>query len=684
MNLTIKQYYSVIRIGWYTPLLFALCGLTTTIFAQGVTESLSIRNLESINTKTLEYCPVIYKNQLVFTSTRPKPGSPMTRWRDEKKQFSDLYTAKESAYGGFYDAKRLTGKASSPVHDGAATFNRLGNEMFFTRNNENGKNEKNVINLKIYTAQLSNNVWQNVQELPLNDEHFSNCHPSLSIDGNELYFASDRPGGFGGMDLYVSQNINGVWQQPQNLGATVNSENNELFPFISPTDILYFATNNAQSIGGLDIFKAVRAEGAAKFNPASNLGEDFNSEADDFGIYINEAGTEGYFSSNRKGGKGGDDIYHFKWTPIVLPPEQLSLAIYDAQNNERVSDALITVFDEGIAHNQNDIYPIAKMMSLVSDQNNNPYQALEKKSYRTGIKGEISIIHGTDKSYTIFVEKEGYLPLKKVINTTELQAQKQWKLSLKRMAGIPLKIKAINMPFRESVPHISLELFNHCTQKTERAISDENGLFTFYLACDCEYELVGKKERYRKYQKRFNTKYRTCGDLNAINTSIYLVQQEVIEDIANTNNLRFPSFENYENQNSQKEGQIICLENIVFEENKADLSAKAIDEIYKVHYFLQKHPHIQVEISVHTDSRGTAKFNHRLSQKRADAIATFLLEKGISKKQIYTVGYGEDRLLNHCLDGIRCSELEHLVNKRVEMKITKIDKLATANLLGQR
>ena len=94
--------------------------------------------------------------------------------------------------------------------------------------------------------------------------------------------------------------------------------------------------------------------------------------------------------------------------------------------------------------------------------------------------------------------------------------------------------------------------------------------------------------------------------------------------------------------------------------------------------------HLQVEIAVHTDARGTAKFNHRLSQKRADAIFSFLLENGISKKQIYTVGYGEDRLLNHCSDGIRCSEAEHLVNKRVELKITKISKLVTDNLLGQR
>jgi len=683
MSLIINSYYSFSRIGCYF-LLILLCQTGKVALAQSIMETLTIRNEESINTKTLEYSPVIYENQLIFTSTRPKPGSPMTKWRDEKKQFSDLYIADRSTYGGFFNTRRLPGKASSPVHDGAAAFNKTGNEIFFTRNNENGKNEKNIINLKIYTAQLSNNIWQNIQELPLNDEHYSNCHPSLSSDGQELYFASNRPGGFGGMDIYVSKNINGVWQQPQNLGATINSESNELFPFIAETGVLYFASNNAESLGGLDIFKAEKAIGAAKFNPAKNLGEDFNSAADDFGLCTTKDGREGYFSSNRPGGKGGDDIYHFKWTAVTLPPDQLTIEIYDALSKERVSDALITIFDEGIKHNQNDVYPIAKMMSLTSAENNNPYHRLEKKNYRTGTRGEISMIIEPQKSYTVFVEKEGYLPLKKVINSVDLINQKQWKLQLKRKAGIPLKIKAINMPFREKVAHVSLELFNHCTQKTERAISDENGLFTFYLACDCEYELTSKKEAYRKYQKRFTTKYRNCGDLNAINTEIYLVQQEVLEHIVSTKNLRFPSFDSYEAQNVQKVGQVIGLENIIFEENKADLSPKAIEDIYKIHYFLQNNPQIQVEISVHTDARGTAKFNHRLSQKRADAIAKFLLKKEIPKTQISTVGYGEDRLLNHCQDGIRCSEEEHLQNKRVEMKIVKIGKLTASNLLGQR
>ncbi len=673
----------VIRIGLYYAL--GCCSLVNSS-AQTMTETLTIRNEESINTKTLEYAPIFFNDQLVFTSTRPTSGAPMTSWRDEKKQFSDLYIAKKSKYGGFLEARRLSGKASSPYHDGVATFNKTGTEIFFTRSNKNGKNKKNIINLKIYAAQLVNDVWQNIQELPLNDEDFSNCHPTLSPDGQALYFASDRPGGYGGMDIYVSKNINGIWQHPENLGATINSSSNELFPFISPSNNLYFASNNKNSIGGLDIFRAERKEGLANFHIAKNLGTDFNTTADEFGFCTNKTETEGYFTSNRKGGKGGDDIYHWEWkqVEVIIAPEQMNLAVFDARSQERVTDAIITIFDEAVSTTKNDIYPIAKMMNLSKYEQDNPYLSLEKKSYRTGSNGQISMIIEAEKSYTIFIEKKGYNPIKKIITYAELSKEKSWTFSLEKKAGIPLKIQALNMPSRVPVAQVSLELLNHCTQKTERAISDENGQFVFYLSCDCEYELIGKKTAYRKYQKRFSTRYRNCGNLNAINTELYLVDQEVIAHIVKVDNLRFANLNSFEANGTPKEGQIIGLPEIRFSENKAEIIPHTIDQLYKIHYFLQTYSNIDVEISVHTDARGSAKYNHRLSQKRADSITEFLIAKGVSQNRFSAIGYGEDKLLNQCTDGISCSEEAHLQNMRVEMKITKINRLNAEYLLGQR
>lgn len=682
MNLAIKKQLlpNPKSFGW----ILICCLLGHTSVAQNVTETLTIRNVESINSKTLEYAPLIYGDQLVFTSTRPTAGSPMTKWRDEKNQFSDLYVADKSNYSGFINVRRLPGKASSPVHDGVATFNKEGTELFFTRSNKNGKNANNVINLKIYSAQLVNNVWQNMQELPFNDEHFSNCHPSLSQDGSQLIFASNRPGGFGGMDLYRSKNINGVWQHPENLGPTINSSSNELFPFLAANGTLYFSSDNENSLGGMDIFKAEPTEEQNKFAVAQNLGVDFNSPADDFGFCETVDRKEGYFASNRKGGKGGDDIYHWAWKDVILPPDQLSISIYDAQDNKRLSNALVTIFDDGVTTTKNDIYPIAKMMSITDTPAENPYKKLEKKNYQTGSRGKISMILEEEKSYTIFIEKEGYLPLKKVLTTEELTNKKQWDLVLERKAGIPLRIKAINMPFREPAAFVTLELLNKSTQKIERAISDEMGNFTFHLTCGCDYELTGEKSAYRKYQKQFTTKYRNCGNLNAINTELYMIEQNVIAEISNTKNKRFHSLAQYQQQGLHKIGETVHLNRMTFSENKADLLPQTINELNQVYQFLQSYPNISVELAVHTDARGTAKFNHRLARKRADIIAQFLLEKGTPKEQISTIGYGEDKLLNHCSDGIRCSEEEHLQNKRVEMKITQIDRLKVEHLIGQR
>ncbi len=679
----LKFNHSIIRIALgYT---LSVCPLVTCL-SQTMTELLTIRNEESVNTKTLEYAPILFNNQLVFTSTRPANGNLVAMGRDEKKQFSDLYIAEKSEGDIFLKAQKLPGKASSPYHDGVATFNKAGTEMFFTRSNQNGKNEKNIINLKIYSAQFINNGWQNIQELPLNDEAFSNCHPALSPDGQALYFASNRPGGYGGMDLYVSENINGIWQQPKNLGPTINSSSNELFPFISTANNLYFAANNEKSFGGLDIFKAAQNKTTTSFSTIKNLGTDFNTSADEFGFCANETETAGYFTSNRRGGKGGDDIYHWEWeqVEVTLAPMQMSLTILDARSQERVVAAKITIFDEGVTTTKNDVFPIAKMVSLEILKQDNPYKELEKKDYKTGSKGQISVIIDQEKSYTVFVEKKGYTPLKKIITASELVSEKNWTFSLEKKAGIPLKVKAINIPSRAPVAQVSLELLNHCTQKIERAISDDNGQFVFYLACDCEYELIGKKAAYRNYQKRFTTKYRDCGNLNAIQTELYLVEQEVIAHIEKADNLRFPNINSFESQGTQKEGLIIGLPKIVFSENKATISTATAEQLYKIHYFLQTYPHINVELSVHTDARGSAKYNHRLAQKRADNIAAFLLSQGIKPERLSAIGYGEDKLLNQCSDGIRCTEEEHLQNMRVEMKLTKINRLPTDYLLGQR
>ena len=175
-------------------------------------------------------------------------------------------------------------------------------------------NKSGKATLKIYikTRDTSGN-FVGEEILPFESENYSYCHPTLAADGNRLYFSSDMPGGFGGMDLWVSRRMkDGTWSQPINLGARVNTVKNEVFPYMSEKGNLYFATDGmVTGKGGYDIFRIEIEHRTARAFP---MGEPFNTEGDDFGImFMPKTENKGYFSSNRKGGTGGDDIYEFEF-----------------------------------------------------------------------------------------------------------------------------------------------------------------------------------------------------------------------------------------------------------------------------------------------------------------------------------------------------------------------------------
>ncbi|MGS0524655.1 TolB family protein [Zobellia nedashkovskayae] len=172
------------------------------------------------------------------------------------------------------------------------------------------KRDKNgVSRLKIYRAFKKGDSWSEPEDLPFNNTNYSVAHPSLSSDGTKLYFASDMPGGKGASDIYVVTVLSdGTFGDPVNMGALVNTEEKETFPYIANSDILYFASNGHPGLGGLDIFKV----DLNKENKATNLGSPINSSEDDFSLVVDSSEEIGYFASNRKGGKGSDDIYGLK------------------------------------------------------------------------------------------------------------------------------------------------------------------------------------------------------------------------------------------------------------------------------------------------------------------------------------------------------------------------------------
>ncbi len=270
-------------------------------------------NVLNINSKYSDYAPVFFEDELVFASSRNVNSISKSFDEISNEPFLDLYTATKRSNKD--RISKLKGSVNTKFHESSVAFTKDKKTMYFTRNNYSKKRSrirgKEIVLLKIYKATNIDGKWKNVEELPFNGDDYSVAHPTLSPDGRFLYFASDMPGSFGKSDLYVVEIYDdGSYGNPINLGDKINTPERETFPFISDNGNLFFASNGHEGAGGLDIFMSLPDRDGV-FG-AYNLGTPINSPEDDFTFIINEKHKVGYFASNRKGGKGGDDIYGFK------------------------------------------------------------------------------------------------------------------------------------------------------------------------------------------------------------------------------------------------------------------------------------------------------------------------------------------------------------------------------------
>lgn len=269
----------------------------------------------SSNSTNSDFGTGFYKDSIVFASNRIE--GDLYGWNNEP--YLDLFQAEKTKTGDLVNVKPFSKIINTKMHESNAVFTKDGKTMYFTRNNylngKKGKDNKKVSHLKIYKAQLVNNEWTNVTELPFNSNNYSIEHPALSPDEKQLYFASDMPGSIGSFDLFVVDILlDGSFGTPKNLGTKINTEHREQFPFISSNNTIYFSSDGHFGLGGLDIFKSEITNEI--FSEPTNLSNVINSNSDDFAFIIDETTETGYFSSNRSGGKGNDDIYNFTQVKI--------------------------------------------------------------------------------------------------------------------------------------------------------------------------------------------------------------------------------------------------------------------------------------------------------------------------------------------------------------------------------
>jgi outer membrane protein OmpA-like peptidoglycan-associated protein/predicted adenine nucleotide alpha hydrolase (AANH) superfamily ATPase len=271
--------------------------------------------LANINSKSSDFAPSFFGEQLVFSSARDTGIATRRIHEWNSTPFLNLYMGSLKDSGTVSNPKRFSKNLNAKTHESSTAFTKDGKTVYFTRNNsDNGRrfarDQKGVSRLKIYRASLIDGEWKNIIALPFNGDDYSTAHPTLDSKEEKLYFASDMPGTYGASDIWVVNLFeDGNFGTPVNLGADVNTEARETFPFINQNNVLYFASDGHPGLGGLDIFAAQMKPGQSI--EVLNLGEPINSDEDDFSFIINDSSKKGYFASNRPNGVGSDDIYSF-------------------------------------------------------------------------------------------------------------------------------------------------------------------------------------------------------------------------------------------------------------------------------------------------------------------------------------------------------------------------------------
>lgn len=500
-----------------------------------------IKNLEAINTPFTEYNPVYSNNELYFTSSRANAkiyeatGTP----------FTDIYKAETS--GANVNASTIAPLPDlineSNINEGCITFTPDGKTMIFAKGNTGKRKGTNDVDL--YISRYRNGQWSEALPININLPDAWESTPALSADGRTLYFSSNRKGGYGGLDLYSAQmDSRGRFGKVKNLGPEINTAGSETFPYVSENGKMYFSSDGHPGYGMLDIFVVNRVNGKTV---VENLGQPVNSTADDFGLFLFKP-DRGFFTSNREGGKGDDDIYTFI--------------------NEDPNLKVVNYFLQGI---------------------------------------------------TYMIRKDST---------------------------------------REILPNTRVSLLDPEGDVMQDFVTGNDGKFLFRVYENENYSLLGETDGFITKRQPYTT----------VGKSVPL---ESLKDLVT--NITFDTILVLDRKERNK---IFVLENIYFGYDSANIRRDAAIELDKLVTLLNDNTDLKIEMGSHTDSIASDAYNIELSQRRAESTVNYLIRKGIDPNRLVAKGYGESKPIarNTNPDGTD-NPVGRQRNRRTEFKILEIGQL---------
>ncbi|MBK9284349.1 MAG: OmpA family protein [Sphingobacteriaceae bacterium] len=744
-----------------------------------------VKNIEKINTEKSEFSPLVFNNKLAFVAEKESFNFVDYSVNDYNGEpYLNMYVtdihgteAKKS--------KTLSKRINAEYHDGPGSISADGKTFYFTR--VNYKKKKNFINTaQIFVAKGEERKWKDITPFKYNSDNYSVAHPSISYDNNFIFFTSDMPGGYGGKDIWFCKWNGSDWDKPVNLGPDINTSADEMFPTIRKDGTLYFSSTGLPGFGGLDIYSAKLFEG--KWILIRNEGLNINSSFDDFGItFLND--SIGYFSSNRTGGKGKDDIYWYKYTDKALiisgtvyltengnDPAKGIKVILAETNGKRIDSVKTTTkgffefknFDADKKYmaiiDTDDPQFTGKARYFLADKNNVVQRITNKQGNNKFVFKNLPFDPNslpdlqTDDDLTLAGNLlYGESPSKPIKNTklkltndagdvleeittnefgafafrnipsdqnylisieeTDINLPNNTKVILTNKSGKELKTfytgsgkfkfkvlsadKGLMKEMDVEDVNLSMDVFGYMYDQNKKPIASakfkikeegskaelqevitaENGKFNFknlkgdknYLFETDEKDpvLSGVKRIYiadnkgRIYKVIDKDGYGrfTFKMLDADKTAL---GEFVVDDPW----MEVMMLKNKQNDKNKKK-ELTIIENIYYASGDYKFDNAAQKVLDKVITVLNSNSKLLIELSSHTDSKASDDFNLRLSQKRAQHAVNYLISKGIDKKRLKAVGYGETKLLNRCVNGVDCYDEEHAKNRRTEFKITE-------------
>lgn len=575
-------------------------------------------------------------NEVYFISSR-RNTLIKNNWMWNGAKFLDLFSVKNENSS----VPKLISKISTTFHEGPLCFNADESFVYFTRNNiskgKNRRDQKGIQNLKLYVAKVDEKgKWVDEQETSLNSKDYSIGHPTISNNGKTLYFVSDMPGGFGGADLYMADlNTDGTIGKPINLGKDVNTEGQEMFPWVSPDGLLFFSSNGHIGLGGLDVFVMSIDNDGKSFGNLTNVGKPVNSQYDDFALTFEKDGKSGYFSSNRPGGKGDDDIYSFQLTRPFLFKIKIIGTVLDQDSKQILAGSTVYLKDSNGAI----------ISSTVADDNGN--YSFDVEPY---------------KEFVIIAQNKDYTENKTSIRTSPTSGSTiKANVELVKIPQIGLIGTVSDNKTGQFLDSVKIKIID---KKTGEVIfegsSSQQGDFMKELSKNkvndqLNYNITLSKTGYLTKSIDFNYKIEKAGLINVNEKlDISLGKVEIGVDLST----------------------LINIKPIYFDLGKFVIRKDAAIELDKIVKVMNEYPSMQIELGSHTDCRSSIASNLKLSDNRAKASADYIKKRISNPQRIYGKGYGESKLKVDCpCEGVvksNCSEEEHQKNRRTEFIIIKM------------